>query len=111
MASLKSLLGTKQDAFVSVAESNLEKGQIFTYHDGANYSRIWCGFCFHPDVSGTAVVEAWGAGGSGARGGAAPARPPRGARDTDARNGGGAGGRAEAGEALGQALSRPDDGQ
>ena len=66
MASLKSLLGTKQDAFVSVAESNLEKGQIFTYHDGANYSRIWCGFCFHPDVSGTAVVEAWGPGGSGA---------------------------------------------
>lgn len=66
MASLKSLLGTKQDAFVSVAESNLEKGQIFTYHNGANYSRIWCGFCFHPSVSGTAVVEAWGAGGSGA---------------------------------------------
>ena len=33
MASLKSLLGTKQDAFVSVAESNLEKGQIFTYHN------------------------------------------------------------------------------
>ena len=66
MASLKSLLGTKQDAFVSVAESNLEKGQIFTYHNGANYSRIWCGFCFHPNVSGTAVVEAWGAGGSGA---------------------------------------------
>jgi len=57
MASLKSLLGTKQDAFVSVAESNLEKGQIFTYHNGANYSRIWCGFCFHPSVSGTAVVE------------------------------------------------------
>ena len=66
MASLKSLLGTKQDAFVSVAESNLEKGQIFVYHDGANYSRIWCGFCFHPDTSGTAVVEAWGPGGSGA---------------------------------------------
>ena len=66
MASLKSLLGTKQDAFVSVAESNLEKGRIFTYHNGANYSRIWCGFCFHPNTSGTAVVEAWGAGGSGA---------------------------------------------
>ena len=66
MASLKSLLGTKQDAFVSVAESNLEKGRIFVYHDGANYSRIWCGFCFHPDTSGTAVVEAWGPGGSGA---------------------------------------------
>jgi hypothetical protein len=67
MASLKSLLGTKSDAFVSVEESNLEKGRIYVYTPGTNYSRhIWCGFCFHPEVSGTAVVEIWGAGGSGA---------------------------------------------
>ena len=66
MASLRSLLGTKQDAFVSVTEENLEKGRIFVYTPGTNYSRLWCGFCFHPDTSGTAVVEVWGAGGSGA---------------------------------------------
>lgn len=66
MASLKSLLGTKQDSFVSVEESNLEKGRIYVYTQGANYSRLWCGFCFHPEVSGTATVEIWGAGGSGA---------------------------------------------
>ncbi len=66
MASLKSLLGTKQDAFVSVEESNLEKGRIYVYTPGTNYSRMWCGFCFHPDVAGTAIVEIWGAGGSGA---------------------------------------------
>jgi len=66
MASLKNLLGTKQDAFVSVEESNLEKGRIYVYTPGTNYSRLWCGFCFHPEVSGTATVEIWGAGGSGA---------------------------------------------
>ena len=66
MASLRSLLGTKQDAFVSVTEENLEKGRIYVYTPGTNYSRLWCGFCFHPDTSGTAVVEVWGAGGSGA---------------------------------------------
>ena len=66
MASLKSLLGSKQDAFVSVTEENLEKGRIYVYTPGTNYSRLWCGFCFPPDTSGTAVVEVWGAGGSGA---------------------------------------------
>lgn len=66
MASLRSLLGSKQDAFVSVTEENLEKGRIYVYTPGTNYSRLWCGFCFHPDTSGTAVVEIWGAGGSGA---------------------------------------------
>ena len=66
MASLKSLLGSKQDAFVSVTEENLEKGRIYVYTPGTNYSRLWCGVCFHPDTSGTAVVEVWGAGGSGA---------------------------------------------
>ena len=66
MASLKSLRGSKQDAFVSVTEENLEKGRIYVYTPGTNYSRLWCGFCFHPDTSGTAVVEVWGAGGSGA---------------------------------------------
>ena len=66
MASLRSLLGSKQDAFVSVTEENLEKGRIYVYTPGTNYSRLWCGFCFHPDTSGTAVVEVWGAGGSGA---------------------------------------------
>ena len=66
MASLRSLLGSKQDAFVSVTEENLEKGRIFVYTPGTNYSRLWCGFCFHPETSGTAIVEVWGAGGSGA---------------------------------------------
>ena len=61
MASLRSLLGSKQDAFVSVTEENLEKGRIYVYTPGTNYSNIWCGFCFHPDTSGTAVVEVWGA--------------------------------------------------
>lgn len=36
MASLKSLLGTKSDAFVSVEESNLEKGRIYVYTPGTN---------------------------------------------------------------------------
>ena len=39
MASLRSLLGTKQDAFASVTEENLEKGRIYVYTPGTNYSR------------------------------------------------------------------------
>ena len=50
MASLKSLLGSKQDAFVSVTEENLEKGRIYVYTHGTNYSRIWCEFCFNQDT-------------------------------------------------------------
>ena len=56
MASLKSLLGTKQDDSI-VAESNPEKGQIFVYHDGANYQEFGADFV-SSDTSGTAVVEA-----------------------------------------------------
>jgi len=68
MASLRSLLGTKTNEFVSVEEQNLEKGRIYVYTPGCNYSaQIWCGFCFHPEVSGTAILESWGAGGSGAK--------------------------------------------
>ena len=68
MASLRSLLGTKTNEFVSVEEQNLEKGRIYVYTPGCNYSaQIWCGFCFHPEVSGTAIIESWGAGGSGAK--------------------------------------------
>jgi len=67
MASLKALLGTKSDTFVSVEEQNLEKGRIYVYTPGTNYSNLWCGWCFHPDVAGTATIETWGAGGSGAK--------------------------------------------
>ena len=67
MASLKSLLATKSDAFATPEqEQNLEKGRIYTYNPGTNYSRLWCCFCFHPEESGIAVVDIWGAGGSGA---------------------------------------------
>ena len=67
MASLKSLLATKSDAFATPEEEqNLEKGRIYTYNPGTNYSRLWCCFCFHPEESGIAVVDIWGAGGSGA---------------------------------------------
>lgn len=65
--SLRGLLGTKQDTFVAFGEENLEKGRIYVYTQGANYSRLWCGFCFHPGVAGTATIEVWGAGGSGAK--------------------------------------------
>ena len=42
MASLKSLLATKSDAFATPEEEqNLEKGRIYTYNPGTNYSRLW----------------------------------------------------------------------
>jgi hypothetical protein len=67
MASLRSLLGTKSNEFVSVEEQNLEKGRIYVYTPGTVFgTSIWCGWCFHPEVSGVATIEMWGAGGSGA---------------------------------------------
>ena len=67
--SLRGLLGTKQDTFVAFGEENLEKGRIYVYTQGANYSRLWCGFCFHPGEAGTANT---GGGGGGSGGNAGP---------------------------------------
>ena len=48
MASLKSLLGTKQDAFVPVEESNPEKGRIYVYNSKVLTNEIMVWILFHP---------------------------------------------------------------
>jgi len=67
MSALSTMLTTKKVGFTEAEEQNLEKGRIYTYTQGANWSRLWCGFCFHPEVAGTVYLESWGAGGSGGK--------------------------------------------
>ena len=57
MSALSTMLTTKKVGFTEAEEQNLEKGRIYTYTQGANWSRLWCGFCFHPEVAGTVYLE------------------------------------------------------
>lgn len=61
MASLSSVLATR----VTATEDNLERGTVYVFGTG-NQNNCIC-FCWKPPSSGTAIIEAWGAGGSGAR--------------------------------------------
>ena len=64
MASLKSLIPTKNNSFPQVTETNIESGQIYMFQPGPNFQTFNNGICFSPCQSGTAIVEVWGAGGS-----------------------------------------------
>jgi len=66
MATLRSLLASKQDSFAEAPEENIESGTIWMYTPGSNYANFLHGYCFKPCAAGTATVEIWGAGGSGA---------------------------------------------
>ena len=48
-------------------EENLETGKIYVFTPGTMYTNFCTGFCWNPPGTGTAVIEAWGAGGSGAQ--------------------------------------------
>lgn len=48
-------------------ETNLEQGEIWLYSPGTERSNFPLGFCWRATASGTAIIEAWGAGGSGSR--------------------------------------------
>lgn len=63
MANLSNLLSSR----VQASESNLERGKVYVFASGQMNSSMWCGFCWKPPASGTAIIEAWGAAGSGAR--------------------------------------------
>lgn len=66
MASLKTLLKTKYNN-VSNQEENLETGQIWVYQQANIRTKLPYGFCWKAPSAGTAVIEAWGAGGSAGR--------------------------------------------
>lgn len=60
---LTQLLG-KRDL---VREQNLERGRIFVWAEGNEYTRFQCGICWQPPGTGCIVLEIWGASGSGSR--------------------------------------------
>ncbi len=63
MAVLSQLLGNRDLAW----EDNLEKGRIWVYHEGNEYTKFCNSFCWNAPATGKVVIEAWGAAGSGAR--------------------------------------------
>jgi len=75
MALLTQLLGNRQLAF----EDQLEKGRIWVFGDGNEYTGLCNGFCWKPPGFGIAVIEIYGPGGSTGRGcccgGAVPGNP------------------------------------
>lgn len=65
--SFRNLVGTKAQSFFAGSgnESNLERGRVWSYTPGNDFSNY--GICWTAPADGTAIVEIWGAGGSGAR--------------------------------------------
>lgn len=64
--SLKSAL-KERHPYQTQVEENLEKGEVWFYTGGTSSANLWCGFCWFAPAAGTAVIEAWGAGGPGSR--------------------------------------------
>jgi hypothetical protein len=64
MALLTQLLGNRELAW----EDQLEKGRIWAYGDGNEYTPLCNGFCFKPPGCGKVIIEIWGPGGSSGRG-------------------------------------------
>lgn len=64
--SFKDLARSKLD-FIAFNEENLEQGMIWAYTPGNSFTNFCTGFCWNAPEAGTAVIEAWGAGGSGSR--------------------------------------------
>jgi hypothetical protein len=63
MALLSQLLGNRDLAW----EDNLEKGRIWVYQEGNEYTKFCNQFCWNAPGTGKVIIEAWGASGSGAR--------------------------------------------
>lgn len=62
--SLQTLIRSRAQTF---DEENLEQGRIWVYSPGTMYTGFCTGFCWVAPSAGTAIIEAWGAGGSGAQ--------------------------------------------
>ncbi len=75
MALLTQLLGNRELG----REDQLEKGRIWVYGDGNEYSGLCNGFCWRAPGCGIVIIEAWGPGGSTGRGcccgGSVPGNP------------------------------------
>ena len=65
MATLKGLLIQRNTAVP--VEENLEKGYIYSWTPGTDFSNFCNGICWTAPSAGAALIEIWGAGGSGSR--------------------------------------------
>lgn len=66
MANLKTLVEAKLDQIES-DETNLDKGRVWAYSPGSEYTNFVNGFCWIACATGKVILDVWGAGGSGAR--------------------------------------------
>ena len=65
MATLKGLLIQRNTAVP--VEENLEKGYIWSWTPGSDFTNFCNGICWTAPSNGAALIEIWGAGGSGSR--------------------------------------------
>ncbi len=66
MATLKDLVEAKLDQ-IDWDEVQLEKGKVFAYSSGTEYTNFLSGVCWVAPGTGRAIIDIWGAGGSGAK--------------------------------------------
>jgi len=66
MANLKTLVEAKLDQ-IEFDETNLDKGRVWAYSPGTEYTNFVNGFCWIACATGKVILDVWGAGGSGAR--------------------------------------------
>lgn len=64
MALLTQLLGNRELAW----EDQLEKGRVWLYGDGNQFTPMCNGFCWKPPGYGKVIIELWGPGGSSGKG-------------------------------------------
>lgn len=66
MATLKQLVERKLDQ-IDWDETNIERGRVWAYSPGTEYTNFVNGFCWMACAQGKVILDVWGAGGSGAR--------------------------------------------
>jgi hypothetical protein len=66
MATLKQLVERKLDQ-IEWDEKNIDKGRVWAYSPGTEYTNYVNGFCWIACGTGKVILDVWGAGGSGAK--------------------------------------------
>jgi hypothetical protein len=66
MANLRTLVEAKLDQ-IEWDETNLDKGRVWAYSPGTEYSNFVNGFCWIACSTGKVILDVWGAGGSGGK--------------------------------------------
>lgn len=66
MANLRTLVEAKLDQ-IEWDESNLEKGRVYSYAVGTEYTDFQDNVCWTAPGTGRVIIDIWGAGGSGAK--------------------------------------------